>query len=183
MISELTIRGDTIAIQRAIKEEGKIARRAAVAAINKSLAIAQTAGVRQLARAKALPARVLKSRTKIYKASLDRLVGKLIALTAGLPIDRLNYRFSRKGVAAAGRKFPHAFRVAKASGEGPSKPGIFERRVTGGQRVPRFPIDPVKIDLNPEAERIFSAETARAGVRDLPRLFARELAYRLSKRR
>jgi hypothetical protein len=176
MTAALEVRGDLARIQRAMREEPKIAARAALAAVNKTVALAQTAGVRELARAKRLPIRALRARTRILKATRARLSAKLITLTAGMPIDRLPFRQGRKGITAAGRKFASAFVYQRA------KPVIFERRIIGGKRAGRLPIDRVKVEINPEADRLFTVAVARAQGRDLPRLFERELVYRLGRR-
>ncbi len=45
-----------------------------------------------------------------------------------------------------------------------------------------IPGDRVKVEINPEADRLFTVAVARAQGRDLPRLFERELVYRLGRR-
>lgn len=176
MAAALEVRGDLARIQRAMREEPKLAARAALSAVNKTLAIAQTSGVRELARAKRLPVRAVRARTRLIKAVRKRLAGKLITLTADMPVDLLPFRAGRRGVRVGARKFPHAFVVEYG------RPVVFERLMMGGRRVPRLPIDRVKIKLNPEADRVFTVAVARAQARELPRLFDRELAYRLGRR-
>lgn len=181
MTTAITVTGDVSRIERALKQSPTLARRAALSAINRTLAIAQTAGVRDLARAKALPVRVVKSRTKIVKAKISQLAGRLVTLTAGFPVDRLKYRSGKKGLFVPGHSFPHAFEVAGKGAAG--RPLVFERRIIGGRRAGRLPIERVKIELNPEADRIFKARTDAAAARDLPRIFERDFAFRLSKAR
>ena len=175
-MATFTITGDIKAIERAIRKEPKIARAAAISAINKTVAIAQTAGVRELGRVKKLPARLVKARTKVRRASLRRLSATLTALTAGLPIDRLKFRELKKGISAAGKKYPHAFIVQK------TKALIFERKVIGGQRAARLPIERVKVELNPEASTIFERVTNAAVRKDLQRIFDNDLRFRLRRR-
>jgi hypothetical protein len=175
-VTNLTIKGDLAAIERALKEEPKLARRAAVSALNKTVGIAQTAGVRELARAKKLPTSIVKGRTRVIRASQRRLLAKFITLTAGVPIDRLSYRELRQGISAAGQKFPHAFT------NNVGRPVIFERKVIGGKRVGRLPIERVKFPLNPEADQIFARAVDGALNTNLRRIFESELAYRLARR-
>lgn len=179
MTTAITVRGDLSRIERALREEPKIAKAAALSAVNRTVALAQTAGVRELSRVKAVPVRALRARTRIIKAARQRLYGQLITLTAGLPIDQLPYRQAKAGITAAGKRYRSAF-VAK--GLGGTKPLVFERREIGGKRAPRLPIDRVKIALNPEADAIFGRVTAQAVREQLPRLFDSQMAYRLARR-
>lgn len=174
----VTVKGDLRAIERALKQEPLIARLSAVSAINRTAAIAQTAGVRELSASKKLPTRLVKARTRILRARGAKLFALLITLTAGVPVDRLKYRELKKGLSAAGRKFPHAFVAYRDR----NHPLVFERQIVGGKRAGRLPIERVKISLHPEADQIFGRVTAAAVQRDLVRIFERELRYRLSRR-
>ena len=177
---QVIIKGDLGNSERALKEEPKIARAAAVAALNKTLAQAQTQAARELARAKQLPVRMTRSRTKIVKASRNKLEAKLIALTAGVPIDRIPKRDRKgRGFAAAGRSFPHAFWDPR----GGTKPVIFQRVTQGGKLVRRLPIERVLIALQPEADQIFRRLTNQVVGAKLKTIFGSELAFRLARRR
>lgn len=175
----IKIKGDLSAIERALKQEPKLAKAAAISALNKTVAQAQTAGVRTLATRKQLPIRIVKRRTKVQRANAKRLYAALVTLTAGIPIDQLNARDLKKGgISAGGKRYPHAFR-AKVGGE---KALIFERKVFGGQRVGRLPIERVKIPLLPEADPIFLAAVKQALGTKLGKIFEQELKFRLTKR-
>jgi hypothetical protein len=175
----IKIKGDLSAIERALKQEPKLAKAAAVSALNKSVTQAQTAGVRQLAKQKRLPIRVVKRRTKVQRANAKRLYAALVTLTTGIPIDQLNARDLKKGgISAGGKRYPHAFR-AKVGAE---KALIFERKVFGGHRVGRLPIERVKIPLLPEADPIFLAAVRQVLGTKLETIYAQELKFRLTKR-
>jgi hypothetical protein len=175
----IKIKGDLSAIERALKEEPKLAKAAAVSALNKTVTQAQTVGVRALAQRKGLPVRLVKRRTKVQRASARRLYAALVTLTAGMPIDQLkSVDLKKGGISAAGKQYPHAFR-AKVGGY---KPLIFERKVMGGQRVGRLPIERVKIPLNPEADTIFRNAISKTLATKLEAIFERELQFRLARR-
>ena len=175
----IKLKGNLSAIENALKQEPKLAKAAAVSALNKSIAQAQTVGVRQLANQKRLPVRIVKRRTKIQRANAKRLYAALVTLTAGIPIDQLGARDLKKGgISAGGKRYPHAFR-AKAGGE---KALVFERKVFGGQRVGRLPIERVKIPLLPEADPIFLAAVKQALSTKLQKIFEQELRFRITKR-
>ena len=130
MVAAVVIRGDLREIRRALKEEPKIARKAAISAINKTASQAQTKATRDLAATKKLPQRLVRNRVKFKRANLRQLYATIITLTAGLPVDKLNFRsLKRGGIMAAGRKFPHAFTWQPGN-----RPLVFERRVIGDQR-------------------------------------------------
>lgn len=173
------IKGDLSAIERALKQEPKLAKAAGVSALNKTLAQAQTAGVRELAKRKALPVRLVKRRTKIQRANARTLVARLIALTAGIPVDQLKYTATPKGgVRASGTRYPHAFAAIVNA----SRPLVFQRKSYNGERVPRLPIERVKIPIAAQAEEIFKAATSRAVRTKLEAIFERELAFRVARR-
>lgn len=187
----IKVKGDLSAIEKALKEEPKLARAAAVSAINKTTLQAQTAGVRELAKLKRVPVRMVKRRTKIIRASVRgslkqienhrsvAIKATLVTLTAGLPIDQLKtFDLKKGGISAVGKTYPHAFR-AKVGGH---KALIFERRVAGAQRVGRLPIDRVKIPLNPEADTIFRNAVAKMLATKTEQIFERELAFRVARR-
>ena len=90
-MAQFKVKGDLRAIERALSQEPKLAKAAAISALNKTVAQAQTAGVRELAKRKSLPVRLVKRRTKIQRANAKRQIATLIALTAGLPVDQLKY--------------------------------------------------------------------------------------------
>lgn len=173
------IKGDLTTIERALIQEPKLAKAAAVSALNKTIAQAQTAGVRELAKRKSLPVRLVKRRTKIKRANAKTLVATLIALTAGIPIDQLKYSATLKnGIRAAGVRYPHAF----SAFVGAAKPLVFERKSINGQRVGRLPIERVKIPIRAHAEAIFAAATSKAVRTKLESIFERELAFRVARR-
>lgn len=172
------LKGDTRAVERALRDEPKRARAAAVSALNKVAAQAQTAGVRELASKVKLPQRFIKQRVKLQRARPNRLEALLITLTAGVPVDRLGYRELKKGgISAASRRFPHAFRAFRKSTNERKANLVFERR---GEA--RLPIDRVKIPLNPDADMIFNRLVRTFVATRFDRLFARELAFRLGRR-
>lgn len=171
------IKGDTKAIERALREAPKAARAAQISAVNKIVAQAQTAGVRELSRKVRLPQKIIKQRVKFFKATARNFAARLLTLTAGVPIDRLTYRELKKGgVSAAGQRFPHAFRAFRASGNERQARLVFER--VGRKRLP---IERVKIELNPDADQIFGRTVRLLVTTKLPAVFERELAFRLSR--
>lgn len=175
----INIKGDLSAIERALKQEPKFAKAAAVSALNKTIAQAQTAGVRELARRKNLPVRLVKRRTKLQRANQRRLVATLIALTAGIPIDQMKYSATlKRGVTAAGARYPHAFTALV----GAAKPLVFERKSVNGARVARLPIERVKIPIRVPAETIFQAAVGNAVRTKLESIFERELRFRVARR-
>lgn len=178
-MAQFKVKGDLRAIERALSQEPKLAKAAAISALNKTVAQAQTAGVRELAKRKSLPVRLVKRRTKIQRANAKRQIATLIALTAGLPVDQLKYSEAKKGgIRAAGNRYPHAF----AANVGASKALVFERKSINGQRVARLPIERVKIPIREHAEAIFEAATNKAVRTKLATIFARELAFRVARR-
>lgn len=179
-MTALTIKFDDKTLRQALKEAPKLAMRSAVYAVNRTAQQAQTAGVRRLSAATRIPVRVIRSRTRLVRANFRTLSARLVALTAGVPIDTLTTRGLKKGgISAAGQRYPHAFRATMRNG----KELIMERRVTGGQRAPRLPIDRVKIPLDPEATSIFTQEVIRLTRTVMPALFERDFAFRLQRGR
>ena len=175
----IKLRGDLSAIERAIAQDPKLAKAAAASALNKAVAQAQTAGVRELAQAKKLPVRIVKRRTKIVRASARNLIARLVTLTAGLPIDQLKAFDSKQGgINAGGKRYPHAF-FAQV---GAQKALAFERKVIHGRRAGRLPLERVKIPLNPEADSIFRAAVDRVLKNKLDAIFVQELSFRLARR-
>lgn len=180
MAIALSIKFDDKALRQALDVAPKLAMRSAVTAINKTTAQAQTAGVRRLAQSTRIPVRVIRGRTRLVRANFRTLSARLVALTAGVPIDTLTTRGLKKGgITAAGQRYPHAFRATMPSG----KELIVERRVIGGQRAPRLPIDRVKIPLEPEASAIFRQEVTRLTATVMPALFERDFRFRLQRGR
>lgn len=181
MAVALRIKFDDKALRAALDQAPKLAIRSAVTAINKTAAQAQTASIRRLSAATRIPVRKLRERTKLQKARFNRSpFARLVALTAGVPIDSLVSRGLKKGgISAAGQRFPHAFRATMRSG----KELIVERRVTGGQRAPRLPIDRVKIPLEPQASAIFRQEVERLTATVMPQIFEKDFRFRLERGR
>lgn len=176
----LTIKFDDKVLRAALESSPKLAMRSAVSAINRTAQQAQTAAVRRLSQSTRIPVRVIRGRTRLVRANFRTLSARLIALTAGVPIDTLASRGLKKGgISAAGQRFPHAFRAKMPSG----KELIMERRVTGGQRFPRLPIDRVKIPLDPQMSAIFQQEVTRRVATTMPALFERDFRFRLERGR
>lgn len=176
----LSIKFDDKALRKALEEAPKLATRSAVYAINRTAQQAQTASVRRLSAATRIPVRKLRERTSLRRASFRFQAARLVVLTAGVPIDTLAARGLKKGgISAAGQRFPHAFRATMRNG----KELIMERRVVGGQRAARLPIDRVKIPLEPEATSIFTQEVTRLAATVMPALFERDFRYRLQRGR
>lgn len=115
-----------------------------------------------------------------FGASFRFQAARLVVLTAGVPIDTLAARGLKKGgISAAGQRFPHAFRATMRNG----KELIMERRLIGGQRVKRLPIDRVKIPLEPQATNIFRQEVDRVTTTVMLRLFENDFRFRLERGR
>ena len=176
----LSIKFDDKALRKALEEAPKLATRSAVFAINRTAQQAQTASVRRLSAATRIPVRVIRGRTRLVRANFRTLSARLVALTAGVPVDTIASRGLKKGgISAAGVRFPHAFRATMRNG----KELVMERRVVGGQRVPRLPIERVKIPLEPEATAIFTQEVTRLATTAMPALFERDFRFRLQRGR
>lgn len=176
----LSIKFDDKALRKALEEAPKLAKRSAVYAINRTAQQAQTASVRRLSAATRIPAKVIRGRTRLVRANFRTLSARLVALTAGVPVDTIASRGLKKGgISAAGVRFPHAFRATMRNG----KELVMERRVVGGQRVPRLPIERVKIPLEPEATAIFTQEVTRLATTAMPALFERDFRFRLQRGR
>lgn len=181
-MAQFSVKFDDKALREALREAPKLALRSAVYAINKTAQQAQTASVRRLAASTRIPVRKLRERTRLRKANYRTQAAVLTALTAGVPIDSLTTRSLKKGaggISAAGQRFPHAFKATMPSG----KQLIVERKVIGGQRAPRLPIDRVKIPIEPEATSIFTQEVIRLTTTAMPALFERDFAFRLQRGR
>lgn len=180
-MASFSVKFDDKALRKALAEAPRLAKLSAVTAINKTVAQAQTSGTRRLSAYTHIPVRKIRERVKIKKARLGRdIAARLIALTAGVPIDTIASRGLKKGgISAAGQKFPHAFRATMKNG----KELIMERRVIGGNRVKRLPIERVKIPLDPAASSIFREEIETKAVTVMPRIFEQDLRYRLSRSR
>ena len=176
----LSIKFNDKALRKALEEAPKLAKRSAVFAINRTAQQAQTASIRRLVAATRIPSRTIRGRTRLVRANFRTLSARLVVLTAGVPIDTLTTRGLKKGgISAAGQRYPHAFRATMRNG----KEMIMERRVTGGQRAPRLPIDRVKIPIEPEATSIFTQEVIRLTTTAMPALFERDFAFRLQRGR
>ena len=179
-MASFTVKFDDKALRQALKEAPKLATRSAVFAINRTAQQAQTASVRRLSAATRIPVRVIRGRTRLVRANFRTLSARLVALTAGVPVDTIASRGLKKGgISAAGVRFPHAFRATMRNG----KELVMERRVVGGQRVPRLPIERVKIPLEPEATAIFTQEVTRLATTAMPALFERDFRFRLQRGR
>lgn len=177
---QLAVKFDDKALRKALEEAPKLATRSAVYAINRTAQQAQTASVRRLSAATRIPVRVIRGRTRLVRANFRTLSARLVALTAGVPVDTIASRGLKKGgISAAGVRFPHAFRATMRNG----KELVMERRVVGGQRVPRLPIERVKIPLEPEATAIFTQEVTRLATTAMPALFERDFRFRLQRGR
>lgn len=179
-MASFTVKFDDKALRQALKEAPKLATRSAVYAINRTAQQAQTASVRRLSADTRIPVRVIRGRTRLVRANFRTLSARLVALTAGVPVDTIASRGLKKGgISAAGQRFPHAFRATMRNG----KELIMERRVVGGQRVPRLPIERVKIPLEPDATSIFTQEVTRLATTAMPALFERDFRFRLQRGR
>lgn len=179
-MASFTVKFDDKALRKALAEAPKLAKRSAVYAINRTAQQAQTASIRRLSAATRIPVKVIRGRTRLVRANFRTLSARLVALTAGVPVDTIASRGLKKGgISAAGVRFPHAFRAKMRNG----KELIMERRVVGGQRVPRLPIDRVKIPLEPEATAIFTQEVTRLATTAMPALFERDFRFRLERGR
>jgi hypothetical protein len=185
--SFLFVNGNIRAIERAIREEPKIAKGAAVSALNKLTKLVQTEGIRTVAKLKKLPTRAVKSRTRFSPANYRRMHATLITLNEGFPIDRLAPRDLKKGgFSAAGKKFPDAFRTFGRSGTDAQRRLIFQRVTPGTHRSKgrpasspaNLPIERVKIPLQPEIGSVFSRLVRSKQVSDLGRLFKHEVERR-----
>jgi len=181
-VAQFSVKFDDKQLRQALKEAPKLAMRSAVYAINKTAQQAQTASVRRLSGSTRIPVRKLRERTKLRKANYRTQAAVLTALTAGVPVDTLTTRALKKGaggISAAGQRFPHAFQATMRNG----KTLVMERRVIGGQRVKRLPIDRVKIPLEPEATNTFRQEVDRRVNTVMVQLFERDFRYRLQRGR
>lgn len=179
-MAAFTIKFDDKALRQALDVSPKLAIRSAVTAINKTATQAQTAALRRLASTTRIPVRKLRERSKLSRANFRKQSVRLVALTQGVPIDTLVNRGLKKGgISAVGVRFPHAFRATMRNG----KELIMERRVTGGQRAARLPIDRVKIPLEPQATNIFRQEVDRVTTTVMLRLFENDFRFRLERGR
>lgn len=179
-MASFTVKFDDKALRKALAEAPKLAKRSAVYAINRTAQQAQTASIRRLSAATRIPVRVIRGRTRLVRANFRTLSARLVALTAGVPVDTIASRGLKKGgISAAGQRFPHAFRATMRNG----KELIMERRVVGGQRVPRLPIERVKIPLEPEMTAIFQQEVTRKAIEVMPRIFESDFRFRLERGR
>lgn len=178
-MATLTIRFDDKVLRDALKRSPTLAMRSAVRAINQTAAQAQTAGVRRLSSATKIPVRKIRERIRLRKARFGpNAEAALTALTAGVPIDAIASRALKKGgISAAGQRFPHAFRATMRNG----RELIMERRVTGGQRAARLPIERVKIPLNPMADSIFLSEINAKASSVMSRIFEKDFRFRLER--
>ena len=181
-MAQFSVQFDDRQLREALKEAPKLALRSAVSAINKTAQQAQTASVRRLSGSTRIPVRKLRERTRLRRANFRTQAAVLTALTAGVPIVTLTTRALKNGaggLSAAGQRFPHAFQATMRNG----KTLVMERRVIGGQRAKRLPIDRVKIPLEPEATTIFSQEVERRVATVMLQLFERDFRYRLQRGR
>lgn len=180
------------AIARRLKADGATAFKAGVSAVGKVAAVARTAGVRELAKAKNLPVGIVKSRTLIFKPNPLYAVAQIITLTAGVPLDRLKYRLGPKGISYRGEKFPQAFDAVMPRGTKVlvmQRVGTFRtnkeretnRRKDSLRLGLREKIERVKISLQPEADNIFERQIRSHTRVTLPKIFERELIRRLSR--
>ena len=170
----LTLQGTVESFERRLAQHGKVARASMVWALNRAMAEARTEIVKKVVstvKDAGVPAKFVRERVRVQRASNKRLFSSLITLTAGIPIDRLKYRrLKKRGIKAGRRHFPHAFVAFKDR----AKPLVFQRR--GAERLP---IDRVKLDIKEEADRVSLAAFNRVASTKLGPLFERELQRRL----
>lgn len=113
-------------------------------AINKVLPKARTGFVRAVRERVALTAGAVRDRIAIRRATVRELTGLVVITRKGVPLSEYKPRWSlRAGVTVQVRKgavaerFPESFIRTLSSGH----KGVFRRRLVGGKRVPRLPID------------------------------------------
>ncbi len=174
----LTVKVDFSPMRRHLKGVERQIQRAHLAAVNKVAAEARTAGLRELAKTKRIPVRALQKRTRLIRANQRQPYATLVTLTAGMPIDKLSPRaLKRGGVSAAGQRFPHAFSAKMSSGHR----GVYERKIIGGTRAKRLPLERVKIPLQPDADRIFARHVQVLSGTRLKRIFEQDLQRRIAR--
>ena len=175
-------------MKRVIKDVNRVNKKivpaARVSALNKVTAKIRTASYRDAAKAIGIPQRLLRgSRAKriparmiLRRAHRRREAALLIVLTLPVAAAKAGKpRQTRKGTRVGRRhQFPHAF-VATV----PSGTGVFRRKPGAA----RLPIKEVTIPLSPMLERAIEKNLKAMGQREWPRIFERELAFRLRRGR
>ena len=176
-------------MKRVIKDVNRVNKKivpaARVSALNKVAAKIRTASYRDAAKSIGIPQRVLRgSRVKriparviLRRANRRREAALLTALTLPVAAAKAgNAKQGRKG-ARVGRhhQFGGSFVATMPSGHR----GIFRRKPGVG----RLPINEVTIPLSPMLERAIEKNLKAMGQREWPRIFERELAFRLRRGR
>ncbi|WP_086932200.1 phage tail protein [Agarilytica rhodophyticola] len=157
--------------------------RAMSSALNKSVKRLQTQVVRSVSKSKKLPAKVVRKKTFISRAtprktrarlySYPRKVAVISLLKTATILKNVRRGTNRKGVRAAGRQFDGAFiNVHRKSG----KFQVFKRE---GKK--RYPIDVVGIEIKDRFSRAQDILSKRIMKRDYPRLLSQELNFRIER--
>lgn len=144
-------------------------KRAGVRALNKAATAVASATTRGTAAATGVPARVVRKRVKVRRASVRRIEARVWVGTYAVKVAELGTLHQGKRGARAGRGkiIPGAFVAAMPNGH----TGLFKRK-----GAPRLPIQEQTISLLPAAETVLIAATARGrGIvtREYRRLLAR----------
>lgn len=111
-------------------------------------------------------------RRKIFIRRSRARTGKAAIYFYTRPINAIstNYRITRKGYKVAGRVYPRTF---FARGKGPTHQ-IFQR-----QGIARYPIEPVKIEIQDSVNRFAVPITDRLMKTDFPDILKREFNARI----
>lgn len=145
---------------------------------------ARTQTVRELARVKSVPGKLVRARVKAYRAYPRKLQSAVwIGTKKHIPIEQIpGARLTKSGTLRAGRLAVKPFRATMPSGHS----GLFVRRLPSvraggaGRRSFNLPIEHPVVRLQPEASTIIEREAGQAMrsyfPRELARLFAREIA-------
>lgn len=147
---------------------------------------ARTQTVRELAKVKQVPSKLIRARVKAYRAFPRKLVSTVwLGAKKHIPIEQIpGARLTKAGALRAGRLSVKVFRATMPNG----KEGLYVRRLPStrhsqGRSVktsPNLPIEHPVVRLRPEADQIIAREAGQAMrvyfPRELERLFRREVA-------
>ena len=169
----VSFKGD---VKHIIKDLDKVQRQvvplATAAALNKVVNKARTQVVKKVSAAKQIrPQRLIKERTYIKKATARKQTAILNTLTAGVLVEKMNWRATKAGVKAGQHAFPHGFKATIAGNQRP-----MQRK--GSQRLP---IQKINIPIAADVDRIARAEQ-RNGGREFTKQFNHELQFRLRRK-
>ncbi|MEJ2445142.1 MAG: phage tail protein [Exilibacterium sp.] len=150
-------------------------------AMNKSLARIRTRLVRGVSKREKIPAKHIRKRVFIRRATARTLRGRLSIYVEDIPVisllrDQTPTTGRKRRIRAAGRVYHNAFIRRPQKSKGRGKPHVFQRQSTA-----RYPIAIQKIAIDKPVKAVTPVVIRRVMRHVHPRLLRHELRYRIDK--